>query len=264
MAHAGYVKLRRGILDHLGTLTGSETKLYIALLCLATPATGRITATAFVLADIVALSQQTVSLDLKRLAALNYIGYKPARNQHAPADISIKKWAQCASTESIAATRRQPVGNPLATRRQPVGSAEAQASDQQEGASDSQKAREEEQLENKTHVAPESADLSKLLSVLILKSDEQAKTNPEAWAPDIDKLHRIDGREWGQIEKVIVWCQADSFWQPNIRSGKKLREKFATLLGQMKRAGNGQRQTQAEQSRAVLEDELRRCEHDEG
>jgi uncharacterized protein YdaU (DUF1376 family) len=81
----------------------------------------------------------------------------------------------------------------------------------------------------------ENLDLANLLSDLILASDSKAKTNPAGWALDIDKLHRLDGRERDEIEAVIRWCQADSFWQPNIRSGKKLRDKFDTLLGQMSR-----------------------------
>lgn len=51
-----------------------------------------------------------------------------------------------------------------------------------------------------------------------------------AWAKDIEKIHRIDGYEWDVIEAVLKWSQSDSFWYQNIRSGSKLREKFEELL----------------------------------
>ena len=55
------------------------------------------------------------------------------------------------------------------------------------------------------------------------------------WALDIDKLNRIDGRSWVDIEAALRWAKAPGcFWAPNIISGKKLREKFPTIYGQMK------------------------------
>jgi len=57
------------------------------------------------------------------------------------------------------------------------------------------------------------------------------------WAADIDKLIRIDGKTDGEIERVIRWCQADSFWKGNILSGAKLREKWDQLTVKMQ--GNG-------------------------
>jgi len=54
------------------------------------------------------------------------------------------------------------------------------------------------------------------------------------WAEDIEKLIRIDKKPPETIRQVILWAKADCFWFPNIISGKKLREKFETLYGQMK------------------------------
>ena len=60
------------------------------------------------------------------------------------------------------------------------------------------------------------------------------KKHIEAWAADIEKLHRIDRREYSDIERVIRWVKtAGNFWLANIMSGAKLREKFPTLLMQM-------------------------------
>lgn len=58
----------------------------------------------------------------------------------------------------------------------------------------------------------------------------------EAWAWDIEKLHRLNGRAWPDIEAAIRWAKAPGcFWGPNIISGKKLREKYPTIVGQMNR-----------------------------
>ena len=57
----------------------------------------------------------------------------------------------------------------------------------------------------------------------------------EAWAKDIERLQRIDGRSWEEIERVLKWAKHDSFWGANIISGKKFREKYPTLVAQMNR-----------------------------
>jgi hypothetical protein len=57
------------------------------------------------------------------------------------------------------------------------------------------------------------------------------------WAVDIERLVRIDGATYEQIGFVIEWINSKDgeFWQSNIMSGRKLREKFTTIVGQMKR-----------------------------
>lgn len=52
----------------------------------------------------------------------------------------------------------------------------------------------------------------------------------DRWARDIEKIHRIDGYDWQTIADVTEFALTDPFWQQNIRSGAKLREKFDTLL----------------------------------
>jgi hypothetical protein len=69
----------------------------------------------------------------------------------------------------------------------------------------------------------------------------KAATLPETthWARDIDKLIRIDGRRAEDVEAVILWRQNNGcFWGPNIQSGRKLREKFDQMWGQMQQQGN--------------------------
>ena len=88
--------------------------------------------------------------------------------------------------------------------------------------------------------AVEVERLSELLRLRIAARDGSAQAAklpvPPGWARDIEKLIRIDGRRPEDIEAVIVWCQSEGcFWGPNILSGRKLRLKFDTMWGQMKR-----------------------------
>ncbi len=56
------------------------------------------------------------------------------------------------------------------------------------------------------------------------------KASKDSWAEDINKIHRIDGRSYEQINFMIRWVQADEFWAKNILSASKLREKFNDLI----------------------------------
>ena len=86
-------------------------------------------------------------------------------------------------------------------------------------------------------VPTEATTLSQLL-VSLHQSNIDSKYNPackqvEKWAEDIDKLNRLDGRSWKEIEEVIRWVKTSgNFWAANIMSGSKLREKFPTLTAQ--------------------------------
>ena len=48
----------------------------------------------------------------------------------------------------------------------------------------------------------------------------------------MSRLMTIDGRNFDQIAFIIDWSQTDEFWLGNIRSPKKLREHFDTMLAQ--------------------------------
>ncbi|PEQ75121.1 DNA replication protein DnaD [Bacillus cereus] len=63
---------------------------------------------------------------------------------------------------------------------------------------------------------------------------KQKEPNFESWANEFRLLRERDNRELQDIKDVIDWCQADPFWQGNILSPKKLREKFDQLTIQMK------------------------------
>lgn len=62
---------------------------------------------------------------------------------------------------------------------------------------------------------------------------KQKEPNFNNWANDFRLMRERDNREPQEIKDVIDWCQADSFWQGNILSPKKLREKFDQLTIQM-------------------------------
>lgn len=55
------------------------------------------------------------------------------------------------------------------------------------------------------------------------------KPNMQSWAAYADKMVRIDNRSRKDIKMVIDFATTDPFWQSNILSTKKLRDKFDTL-----------------------------------
>lgn len=70
-----------------------------------------------------------------------------------------------------------------------------------------------------------------LISLIQTNSPEwQMKGNKDTWAEHINKLHRLDGRTYEQIEYMIRWVQKSDFWWKNILSTSKLREKFNGLI----------------------------------
>jgi len=76
--------------------------------------------------------------------------------------------------------------------------------------------------------------LAKLLLDCIIEHRPNFKRpNLQSWAKHIDLMLRVDKRTPEEIEQVIRWCQKDPFWQVNILSTRKLREKFDQLALKM-------------------------------
>lgn len=50
------------------------------------------------------------------------------------------------------------------------------------------------------------------------------------WAAEIDKINRLDGKDWPMIKLVTQWSQNDPFWRQQIRSGANLRKHFETMM----------------------------------
>lgn len=93
--------------------------------------------------------------------------------------------------------------------------------------------------------SPEASRLSEVFAGRILsnipdfrelKSEKRDKTL-QAWANEIGRMIRIDGRDPPEIERVIQWCQDDAFWRSNILSAGKLRQQFDRLKAQMRERG---------------------------
>ncbi|MGG0794558.1 hypothetical protein ABE137_11195 [Brevibacillus laterosporus] len=82
--------------------------------------------------------------------------------------------------------------------------------------------------------------LAKYLRDRILRWKPNAKVpneSPEglmSWAEGMRKLMELDKRDKKDIQLVIQWATDDTFWQKNILSAAKLREKYDQLEGKMK------------------------------
>ncbi len=50
------------------------------------------------------------------------------------------------------------------------------------------------------------------------------------WAMEIERMKRLDGRSESDIIEALTYATTDGFWKSNIRSAKKFREKFETLI----------------------------------
>ena len=92
--------------------------------------------------------------------------------------------------------------------------------------------------------SPQAVELARKLREAIAARDPRAsaarKDQTSTWAQDIDKLLTVDNRKPDEVAEAIVWSQKSfSFWGPLVLSGRKLREKFDTIAGQMNRDRNG-------------------------
>jgi len=117
----------------------------------------------------------------------------------------------------------------------------------------------------------EEAPLSHLLADLIEARDpDSSRPNvTRRWAEAEDRLQRLDERPAAQVEVVIRWVQADAFWQDNILSMPKLREKYRSVLGKaLKQApadsSKGKPASRADNDIRRLEEVKRRLEEEEG
>src|SRR5574344_2503629 len=147
-------------------------------------------------------------------------------------------YTPCIQVDNIAYTNRiQKINKPYTKRIQNVDTSKDKLSKDKISKSNIQKPA-------ASDVPTEATTLSQLL-VSLHQSNIDSKYNPagkhvEKWAEDIDKLNRLDGRSWKEIEEVIRWVKTSgNFWAPNIMSGSKLRDKFPTLTAQMNRPETG-------------------------
>lgn len=67
------------------------------------------------------------------------------------------------------------------------------------------------------------------------KPDAKLPSKLDAWANTFRLMIERDGRTPDRIAAVIDWTTGEPFWQPNVLSADKLRDKFDVLEGQMRR-----------------------------
>jgi hypothetical protein len=89
---------------------------------------------------------------------------------------------------------------------------------------------------------PDARRLCRLLADLILQRDPQARVQPDGkrWLDAMRLLIADRGGDAQLVERVLRWSQQDPFWQTNVLSPTKLREKFSELHQKSQRpAGPG-------------------------
>lgn len=77
----GYVKLRRGLLEHFKVMTSSEIKIYIGLLLLANFKNAMVKITLAELTEETNVDRKILINSLRRLHSFGYVKYTPAKNQ---------------------------------------------------------------------------------------------------------------------------------------------------------------------------------------
>lgn len=86
--------------------------------------------------------------------------------------------------------------------------------------------------------------------ILAWKPNARIPKDLNAWADEVRKMNELDKRSLEDIKRVIDFATSDSFWQANILSAKKLREKFDTLEAKAKTPVGGRRQSAPEPKRS--------------
>lgn len=95
--------------------------------------------------------------------------------------------------------------------------------------------------------------LCDLLRTRIIENGNWAPSTVGArWHQAADRLMRIDGYTFEQCRQVLEWSQRDEFWQGNILSMPKFREKFDALKTRMLSERRGGRATVADHNAQVL------------
>lgn len=75
----------------------------------------------------------------------------------------------------------------------------------------------------------DAKDACELLANWIERNGSKRPIVTDKWISEMEKINRIDGRTWEQINAAIRWSQNDSFWRGNILSPAKLRKQYDQL-----------------------------------
>lgn len=83
----------------------------------------------------------------------------------------------------------------------------------------------------------DDAPLSHLLADLVAFNGSKRPTIGKGWLDAERLLLERDGRDPGEAERLIRWCQSDEFWRGNVLSMPKFREQYDRLRLQAQRKG---------------------------
>lgn len=113
--------------------------------------------------------------------------------------------------------------------------------------------------------APEfSEDVHQLCDYLaenIKRNGNKVGKVGKRWHQAMDRLLRVDGYTPSQVQQVIDWSQQDEFWQGNILSASKLREKFDQLKTRMLNERNKPTSTGPKQYQNAAEKKVEVARH---
>lgn len=246
---AGYLQLRRGLFEHVrnGRLSHAEALVFIYITAQADSRTGIWIGSAGALAGELGIPVRTAARLLESLTKKRYLRRFTKPGAHYCYPILVHKYL---------VTDGEHVGellNALATMnwRAPVYDRNSRSREHPGEQPGEQLAGQREiRSENREKKAssvpartpsPTGASLASFLRQRIFDNNPTARITDaqmRKWGVEADLMMRQDRRTEMQIREVIDWCQRDSFWQANILSMGKLREKFDQLTLKM-RAGCG-------------------------
>jgi hypothetical protein len=96
--------------------------------------------------------------------------------------------------------------------------------------------------------------LAHTLAKLVMATGGKPPAVTKSWVDEFDRMVRLDGYTYEQVENAILWSHSDDFWWQNVRSPQKLRKHFEMLREQARRDPQKAKQ-QISKSRALLEGE---------
>jgi len=129
MTSGGFVKVRRGLGEHIKKMAPVEFKVFMALLLAADYKTHSVSLSIDVLSSMVGASYRSVNTAINSLVVEGYITYKPCRNQWGSSEFTISKYESVASEESAEAEEESVFASATGSEISAEPTSEARASD---------------------------------------------------------------------------------------------------------------------------------------
>jgi len=161
------------------------------------------------------ISIQNVRSSLKRFEKLGFLTNKSTKEGRL---VTIVNWGLYQSDED------NPTKQPTKTQQRP----NKDPTPKEEGKKDNKEIKDKYLLDSYEYKV---ADY--LYQKILSRNENFKQPNMQTWSTHIDYMLRIDKRDLKEIGQVIDYCQSDTFWQNNILSTKKLREKYDQLTMRM-------------------------------